>query len=107
MKTAADCNNTKACFPAAIIYCAVVGMTSRGISDDFWIQMCVIRQEFPGINPLTVASEFVSITRSSAESQSFVAEIIANPFSDSSWVQMCVREMGGYESILSLKNFSP
>ena len=41
MRDAADCNNVKACFPVAVIYFAVVGMTSRGVSDDFWIQMCV------------------------------------------------------------------
>ena len=41
MKAAADCNTFKVCFPVAIIYCAVEGMTSRGLSDDSWIQMCV------------------------------------------------------------------
>ena len=41
MRDAADCNNVKACFPVAVIYFAVVGMTFRGISDDSWIQMCV------------------------------------------------------------------
>ena len=41
MRDAADCNNVKACFPVAVIYFAVVGMTSRGLSDDSWIQMCV------------------------------------------------------------------
>ena len=30
IKGAADCNDVKACFPVAVIYCAVVGMTSRG-----------------------------------------------------------------------------
>ena len=41
MKAAADCNTTKACFPVAMKYCAVVGITSREISDDFWSQMCI------------------------------------------------------------------
>ena len=41
IRDAADCNNVKACFPVAVIYFAVVGMTSRGLSDDSWIQMCV------------------------------------------------------------------
>ena len=35
MKGAADCNPTKACFPAALIYCGPVGMTSRGVLDEF------------------------------------------------------------------------
>ena len=34
MRDAADCNNIKACFPVAVIYFAVVGMTSWGFSDD-------------------------------------------------------------------------
>ena len=38
MKGAAECNATKVCFPAAMKYCAVVGMA---LSDDSWIQMCV------------------------------------------------------------------
>ena len=41
MRDAADCNNVKACFPVAVIYFAVEGMTSRALSDDSWIQMCV------------------------------------------------------------------
>ena len=41
MRIAADCKNVKVCFPVAAIYCAVVGMTSRVFSDDFWIQMRV------------------------------------------------------------------
>ena len=41
MRVAADCNNIKACFPVAVIYFAVVGMTSVGVSDDSWIKMCV------------------------------------------------------------------
>ena len=41
MRVAVDFNNIKACFPVAVIYFAVEGMTSRGFSDDFWIQMCV------------------------------------------------------------------
>ena len=41
MRVAADCNSVKACFPVAEIYLAVVGMSSRGSSDDSWIQMCV------------------------------------------------------------------
>ena len=41
MKDAADCNNVKVCFPVAVIYFAVVGMTSRGFSDDSWIKMSV------------------------------------------------------------------
>ena len=41
IKAAADCNTFKACFPVAMIYCAVEGTTSRGLSDDIWIQMCV------------------------------------------------------------------
>jgi hypothetical protein len=40
MKVAADCNNVKACFPVAVIYCVVEGM-AWGVSDNFWIQMCV------------------------------------------------------------------
>ena len=28
MRDAADCNNVKACFPVAVVYFAVVGMTS-------------------------------------------------------------------------------
>ena len=41
MKAAADCNNIKACFPVAVIYSVVDGTTSRGVSDNLWIQMCV------------------------------------------------------------------
>ena len=41
MRDAADCNNVKACFPLAVIYFDVVGMTSRALPDDPWIQMCV------------------------------------------------------------------
>ena len=41
MRVAADCNNSKACFPVAVIYFVVDGMASWGFSDDFWIQMCV------------------------------------------------------------------
>ena len=40
MKAAADCNTFKVCFPMSMIYCAVEGTTSRGLSDDIWIQMC-------------------------------------------------------------------
>ena len=84
MRDAADCNNVKACFPVAVIYFAVVGMTSRGVSDDFWIQMCQ-RDGRIQINPLTAALEFVSVSRSSKEVHSFVAETIAKgSFSGSS-----------------------
>jgi hypothetical protein len=48
MKLAADCNNGEACFTEALIYCAVDGMTSRGFSDDFWIQMCVRETSMAG-----------------------------------------------------------
>ena len=41
MRVAADCNNIKACFPVAVIYFAVVGMTSWGVSGDSWIQIWV------------------------------------------------------------------
>ena len=41
MKAAADCNTFKASFPTAMKYFDVEGMTSRGHSDDIWIQMCV------------------------------------------------------------------
>ena len=41
MRVAVDCSNIKACFPVAVIYFAVVGMTSLDFSDDFWIQMSV------------------------------------------------------------------
>ena len=41
IKAAADCNTFKVCFPVAMIYCAVEGTTSRRLSDDIWIQMCV------------------------------------------------------------------
>jgi hypothetical protein len=41
MKVDADCNNVKACFPVAVIYCDVEGMTSGGFSDNFWMQMCI------------------------------------------------------------------
>ena len=41
MKAAADSNTFKACFPVAMIYCAVERMTSRGFSEDIWIQNCV------------------------------------------------------------------
>ena len=42
INAAAECMTTKACFPVAMIYCPVVGMTFRGgFSDDFWIQMSV------------------------------------------------------------------
>ena len=41
MRDAADCNNVKACFPVAVIYFDVEGMTSWALSDDSWIQMCV------------------------------------------------------------------
>ena len=41
MRDAADRNNVEACLPVAVIYFAVVGMTSRGLSDDSWIQICV------------------------------------------------------------------
>ena len=41
MRDAADCNSVKTCFPVAVIYFAVEGMISWGVSDDSWIQMCV------------------------------------------------------------------
>ena len=51
------------------------------------------------MNPLTATLEFVSTRLSgSIEVHSFVAETIA---CTSSWKQMCVREMAGYESNLS------
>ena len=61
MKDAADCNTFKASFPTAMIYCAVEGMTSWGLSVDSWIQM---RQRDGKIrsNPLIAALESVSIT---------------------------------------------
>ena len=36
MRAAADSNNIKACFPVAVMYFVVVGMSSWGFSDDFW-----------------------------------------------------------------------
>ena len=67
MKAAADCNTFKACFPVAIIYCAVEGMTSREM-------------------------EFVSISRSSGstEVRSSIAETIARSIPADSCMQMCV-----------------
>ena len=41
INAAADCKTTKACFPVAMIYCPVVGITSLVFSDNFWIQMRV------------------------------------------------------------------
>ena len=84
---------------APLIYSVFAGtMTS---SENFWIQMCVRETRkagIPGIrnNPLTDALELVSVTRSSTEVHSFVAETIAtSSFSGSSWTQTCVREMAG------------
>ena len=39
INAAADCKTTKACFPVAMIYCAVVGMTPWGFWDDVWIRI--------------------------------------------------------------------
>ena len=151
IKDAADCSTTKACFPVAMIYCAVVGTTSRGFSVDFWIQMCVrekagyesilspppwnlspqfgppqkytpslprrllVRyQAVPGrrcglaerdgrirINPLTAALEFDSITRSSTEVHSFVAETIAtSSCSGISWMQLIVKKFAQFDLML-------
>ena len=93
MRDAADSNNIKACLPVAVIYFAVVGMTSRGFSDDSWIQMCV--REMGGytrINPLTAALIFVSITSSSTEVNTFVAETISC-CSGRSWTQFFVKNI--------------
>ena len=98
MRDAADCNNVKACFQVAVIYFAVEGMISRGLSDDSWIQMCVREMGGKELISLTAALEFVSITRSFTEVHSFVAETIAtSSFSGSFWTHMCVRdsEMAG------------
>ena len=98
MKAAPDCNTFKACFPVAMIYCAVEGTTSRWLSEVIWIQMCVrekVRIPSIWINPLTAALEIVSITRSSTGVRSFVAETIAiSSFSGRScqWTQMCQRD---------------
>ena len=86
MKGAADCNATKVCFPAAMIYCAVVGITS---SDDSWIQMCVRETRKAGtptikINPLTAALGFVSVIRSFTAVHSFVVETIVGSVSSRS-----------------------
>ena len=90
MKAAADCNTFKACFPVAMKYFAVEGMTSWGLSDDSWIQMCV-RDWRVSNNPLTAALEF--ITRSSTEVHSLVAETVATSFSGfgGSWTQLVVK----------------
>ena len=93
MRDAADSNNINACLPVAVIYFAVVGMTSRGFSDDSWIQMCV--REMGGytrINPLTAALIFVSMTSSSAEVNTFVAETISC-CSGRSWTQFFVKNI--------------
>ena len=81
MRAAADCNNIKACFPVAVIYFVVDGMT-WGVSYDFWIQMCVRELAGCKINPLT-ALEFVSFC--------FVSEMIAT-FSGSFWTQLAVKK---------------
>ena len=93
MRDAADCNNVKACFPVAVIYFAVVGMTSREFSDDSWIQMCDQRLEEGKIriNPLTAALEFDPISRSSSV-HSIVAETNASSFSGSVWTQLIVKK---------------
>ena len=41
MNAAADCNTFKASFPTVMKYFDVEGMTSRGFSGDFWIQISV------------------------------------------------------------------
>ena len=92
MRDAADSNNIKACLPVAVIYFAVVGMTSRGFSDDSWIQMCVREMGgYTSINPLTAALIFVSITSSSTEVNTFVAETISC-CSGRSWTQFFCQE---------------
>ena len=100
MRVAADCNNVKACFPVAVIYFVVVGMTSLGFSDNFWIHMCVREMErlIHWINPLT-ALEFVSLTWSSTDVYSFVAETIASSFSGSFWTQLVVKTFAQPELI--------
>ena len=52
MKAAADCNTFKACFPVAMIYFGVEGMTSREVSDDSWDQMCVRDIDKAGYEPI-------------------------------------------------------
>ena len=91
MRAAADCNKVKACFPVAVIYFIVVGTTSSGVPDDFWIQMCVRELAGCKINPLT-ALESVSITRSSTDVFSFVSVTIATSFSGSFWTQLVVKK---------------
>ena len=92
MKAAADCNTFKASSPGAKMYFDVEGMTSRGFSDDSWIQMYV-RDETIRNDRLTAALEFVSITRiarSSTVIHSLVAETVATSFSGS-WTQLIVK----------------
>ena len=102
MRVAADCKNVKACFPVAVIYFAVVGTTSRGFSDDSWIQMCISeRWEDTRINPLTPAFEFVSTSWSSTEVRSLVAETIASSFSGSSWMQLIVKKFAQSDLMLN------
>ena len=62
-------------------------MTSRGVSDDFWIEVCVRELAGYWINPLT-ALEFVSIPRSSTDVDSFVFELFTSSFSGSFWAQL-------------------
>ena len=84
MRVAADCNNTKACFPVAVIYLVGVGTTPRGFSDNFWIQMLRQRgwQEYESI--LSPTLEFFSSTNV----YSFVAETIVRSLSGSFWKQL-------------------
>ena len=93
IKGAAVCNKVKACFPVALIYCVVVGMTSPGLSDDSWISDVRQRDGRIRIYYLTAALEFVSVTWwSSTEVGSFVVEVIGS-ISGSSCTQKCVREV--------------
>ena len=109
IKAAADCSTFKVCFPVAMKYFTVEGTTSRGFSDDFWIQMYVRDKRRIRIDPLTVALEFLSISRlsGSTEVHSSIAEIIAGSLPVGSCKQTCVREMAGYEPILSPLPLNP
>ena len=81
MRVAADCNSIKVCFPVAVIYFVVDGTTSRGFSDNFWIQMRV--REMAG------HESFIPLTALGFVNDVFlVAGTIASSFSGSFWTHL-------------------
>ena len=103
MKAAADCNTFKVCFPVAMTYCTAEGTTSRGLSEDIWIQMCVRdKARYESIlSPPPWNSSPEYLVPPQKYSPSLPRQSLHRFQAVPGWMKMWVREFARYESIFS------